>query len=214
MSKNVYSFNEIKDIYYNQYLFNIYQLLTNTNYTFQFLSLDNMVLLKENVNNQLLRPDLFLEDFSKDKIRLANDILSKGTYWPFIMTNNNEIVEGSHRLYSLKYFNEFYKKINLKFLCIKMPWDLDVYNNKDFLLSNIDLKNPIKYYKLNEDSLILTKAETQNSYLIHQNCFKISNILLNNAIFLINKRYRNFILPNQIFNSEILFNNFLKNNNF
>lgn len=210
MSKNVYSFNEIKDIYYNQYLFNIYQLLTNTNYTFQFLSLDNMVLLKENVNNQLLRPDLFLEDFSKDKIRLANDILSKGTYWPFIMTNNNEIVEGSHRLYSLKYFNEFYKKINLKFLCIKMPWDLDIYNNKDFLLSNIDLKNPIKYYKLNEDSLILTKAETQNSYLIHQNCFKISNILLNNAIFLINKRYRNFILPNQIFNSEILFNNFLK----
>lgn len=210
MGKNIYSFNEIKNIYYNQYLFNIYQLLKNTNYTFQFLSLDDMILLEENVNNQLLRPDLFLEDFLKDKNRLANDILSKGTYWPFITTNNNEIVEGSHRLYSLKYFSEFYKKITLKFLCIKMPWDLNTYNNKDFLLSNIDLENPIKYYKLNEDSLILTKAETQNSYLIHQNCFKISNILLNNAIFLINKRYRNFILPNQIFNSEILFNNFLK----
>ena len=47
MGKNVYSFNEIKDIYHNQYLFNIYQLLINTNYTFQFLSLDDMILLEE-----------------------------------------------------------------------------------------------------------------------------------------------------------------------
>lgn len=214
MGKNVYSFNEIKDVYYNQYLFNIYQLLINTNYTFQFLSLDDMILLEENVNNPLLRSDLFLENFSKDKIKLANDILSKGTYWPFIMTNNNEIVEGSHRLYSLKYFNKFYKKITSKYLCIKMPWDLNAYNNKDFLLSNIDLENPIKYYKLDENNLTLVKTETQNSYSIHKECVKISNILLNNAIFLINKKYRNFILPNQIFNSEILFNNFLKNNNF
>ena len=65
MGKNVYSFNEIKDVYHNQYLFNIYQLLINTNYTFQFLSLDDMILLEENVNNPLLRPDLFLENFSK-----------------------------------------------------------------------------------------------------------------------------------------------------
>lgn len=210
MSKNIYNFSDIKNIYNNQYLFNIYQLLINTDYTFSFLSTEEMILPDDLQNRPILRPDLYLEDWEKDKKFLAEDILLKGTYWPFIATKNNEVIEGVHRLYSLKFFNAYYKKINTKFLCIQMPWDLYTWYNHDFLISLRDLSNPIKYYQLNDDNLTIFKSETQSSYLIHQSLYKISNMLLNNAIFAINKKYKNFILPNPLLNSEELFNDFLK----
>ena len=48
MNKNIYNFSDIKNIYNSQYLFNIFQLLTKTNYTFNFLTI---AFIKK--NNQL-----------------------------------------------------------------------------------------------------------------------------------------------------------------
>lgn len=210
MNKNIYNFSDIKNIYNSQYLFNIFQLLTKTNYTFNFLTINDMILIEDDVNKPLVNKDSFLQTWNKDKLFLAKDILLKGTYWPFIITKNNEIVEGIHRLYSLKLYDKYYKKIFIKFLCIKIPWDLNEWRNFNFLINNEDLNVPVEYYKLNENSLVLNKENTNNSFLIYYNCFKISNVLLNNAIFAINKKYKNFILPNPILNSEELFNSFLR----
>lgn len=210
MNKNIYSFSDIKNIYNSQYLFNIFQLLTKTNYTFNFLTVEDMLLIEDDLNKPLLNKDSFLQTWDKDKLFLAKDILSKGTYWPFIVTKNNEVIEGRHRLYSLKLYDKYYKKIPIKFLCIKMPWDLNEWYNLNFLMNNVDLSTPVKYYKLNENPLALNKESTNNSCLIYQSLYKISNILLNNAIFVINKKYKNFILPNPLLNNEELFNDFLK----
>ena len=210
----IYTYNEIKKIYYNHYMYNIYQLINKTNYSYNFLSIDEMQLYYDGSDfkkNNLFN-DKFLSEFSLNKMELALDILQKGTYWPFFTCENNLIIEGSHRVYSLKLYDNF-SKIHNKFLCINTPFTLTKFNNeKESLLNNIDLKQPVPFYKLDKDKLI--KTETNNSYIIHQNIFKIGALFLNNAIFEINKKYKNFIIPNKILNNKYYFSDFLKQEGF
>lgn len=213
MIKNTYSFNDIKKIYNNQYLFNIQQLLLNTDYEYKFISFKDLFLSNENIGTNFIleSSDLFLESYSKDKILLAKDILKNGTYWPCFITKDNKVIEGQHRVFSLQLYNNLVNEIDLKLLCFISPFDVQQIYNKNSLLSSSNLNNPVEYYHLNEESLTLEKIVALNSYLIHQSCFKISNLLLNNAIFSINKVYPNFISPHKIFNNELLFKKFLEN---
>ena len=65
----IYTYNEIKKIYYNHYMYNIYQLINKTNYSYNFLSIDEMQLYYDGSDfkkNNLFN-DKFLSEFSLNK---------------------------------------------------------------------------------------------------------------------------------------------------
>lgn len=213
-----YTYTEIKEIYYTKYLFNIKQIIKHGLFNYSFKNIDEIIIdknrnqnLEENFQNPL-NNDLYLKSYSEDKIKLGQDILLNGTYWPLVCCEN-KIIEGAHRVFSLQCLNKIIP-FNKKFLCLDMPWKFEnyIFNKADIIL-NDNLEKEMEYYKLTLNNEIL-KVKGKNSYKVHENNFKLSSYLLNNAIFTINKQYPNFIIPNPIFNDEKLFEQFLKDESF
>lgn len=209
-----YTYSDIKEIYYKKYLFNIQQIILKGSFSYSFKDIEEIEIdekrnpnLGKNFNN-VLNKDSFLYEFNNDKIKLGIDIIENGTFWPLVCCEN-KIIEGAHRVYSLKLLNQ-QKKITRKFLCLEMPWNFEEYiQNKIEIITKDNLNESVEYYKLTSNNEII-KVQERNSYVIHENNFKISCFLLNNAIFTINKKYPNFIKPNPIFNDEKLFEFTLK----
>lgn len=208
----IYKYSDIKNFYENFYLFNIKQLC-NIGFYYDWRKIEDVLCCEQKkINNGqnfeiYSQRDYFLNYYKKNKINLGKDIIKNGTFWPLFLCDNY-LMEGFHRVYSLKLLKDIIE-FDKKFLCLNIPYDLNIYLSNKNLLDLKDLENPINYYKVDlSGSVILDK--TKNSYTIFMETLKFSGDFLNNRIFQINKEYPNYIKPNPVFNNEKLFEQFLK----
>lgn len=212
----IYKYSDIKNFYENFYLFNIKQLC-NIGFYYDWRKIEDVLCCEQKkINNGrnfeiYSQRDYFLNYYKKNKINLGKDIIKNGTFWPLFLCDNY-LMEGFHRVYSLKLLKDI-TEFDKKFLCLNIPYDLNIYLSNKNLLDLEDLENPINYYKVDlSGSVILDK--TKNSYTIFMETLKFSGDFLNNRIFQINKEYPNYIKPNPVFNNEKLFEQFLKDESF
>lgn len=212
----IYKYSDIKNFYENFYLFNIKQLC-NIGFYYDWRKIEDVLCCEQKkINNGqnfeiYSQRDYFLNYYKKNKINLGKDIIKNGTFWPLFLCDNY-LIEGFHRVYSLKLLKDIIE-FDKKFLCLNIPYDLNIYLSNKNLLDLEDLENPINYYKVDlSGSVILDK--TKNSYTIFMETLKFSGDFLNNRIFQINKEYPNYIRPNPIINDEKLFEQFLKDESF
>lgn len=212
----IYKYSDIKNFYENFYLFNIKQLC-NIGFYYDWRKIEDVLCCEQKkINNGqnfeiYSQRDYFLNYYKKNKINLGKDIIKNGTFWPLFLCNNY-LMEGFHRVYSLKLLKDI-TEFDKKFLCLNIPYDLNIYLSNKNLLDLEDLENPINYYRIDlSGSVILDK--TKNSYTIFMETLKFSGDFLNNRIFQINKEYPNYIKPNPVFNNEKLFEQFLKDESF
>jgi hypothetical protein len=212
----IYKYSDIKNFYENFYLFNIKQLC-NIGFYYDWRKIEDVLCCEQKkINNGqnfeiYSQRDYFLNYYKKNKINLGKDIIKNGTFWPLFLCDNY-LMEGFHRVYSLKLLKDI-TEFDKKFLCLNIPYDLNIYLSNKNLLDLEDLENPINYYKVDlSGSVILDK--TKNSYIIFMETLKFSGDFLNNRIFQINKEYPNYIKPNPVFNNEKLFEQFLKDESF
>lgn len=212
----IYKYSDIKNFYENFYLFNIKQLC-NIGFYYDWRKIEDVLCCEQKkINNGqnfeiYSQRDYFLNYYKKNKINLGKDIIKNGTFWPLFLCDNY-LMEGFHRVYSLKLLKDIIE-FDKKFLCLNIPYDLNIYLSNKNLLDLEDLENPINYYKVDlSGSVILDK--TKNSYTIFMETLKFSGDFLNNRIFQINKEYPNYIKPNPVFNNEKLFEQFLKDESF
>lgn len=212
----IYKYSDIKNFYENFYLFNIKQLC-NIGFYYDWRKIEDVLCCEQKkINNGqnfeiYSQRDYFLNYYKKNKINLGKDIIKNGTFWPLFLCDNY-LMEGFHRVYSLKLLKDIIE-FDKKFLCLNIPYDLNIYLSNKNLLDLEDLENPINYYKVDlSGSVILDK--TKNSYTIFIETLKFSGDFLNNRIFQINKEYPNYIKPNPVFNNEKLFEQFLKDESF
>lgn len=211
MNKPVYNFSDIKNFYYKYYPFNIKQLLSeNTGFSYKFLTISEVELANPEFGSNFLYDDnKYLNSTNNDKIKLAVDILEKGTFWPMFMTKDRYVEEGQHRLYSLKKYNEEVSPVKRKFLFIEDSHFFSFGENTVNSLVNIDYKNFKNIYALDTNYKFFIR-QTLSPVDVENECFKISSGFLNSLIFEINRRHPNYIKPNPIFNDEKLFEKYLK----
>lgn len=119
-----YTKEEILNIYYEDYInFNLHNIIKNNILKVDFIEIDklNIRFTITQKKWEHFETDLFLKEFSKDKFLLGEDIIKNGTYYPFMVTVNNGkyyVMEGNHRIMSLKLLRNSNLIDNKKFLCI------------------------------------------------------------------------------------------------
>lgn len=210
---------KIKKYYDFFYLKNIKKIIKNEKIKYGFYDLEKMnnyfpfntISFHRNIE---YGKDLFLEDFSQNKILLAKDIIENGTYWPFwgIEYNNKiYIVEGLHRLSALYSLNKI-KKIEKNFLCCILPISYFDYENYNIKLQQKESNDVCEYFYLNDLNFI-DKFIPLNLSQVYNNILAFG-MKLSNLIFKANKKYPNYIRPNPIINDEKLFKQFLKDESF
>lgn len=209
----IYKYSDIKNFYENFYLFNIKQLC-NIGFVYDWRKIEDILCcdqkkIDNGKNFEIYgQRDYFLNYYKKNKINLGKDIIKNGTFWPIFLCNNY-LMEGFHRVYSLKLLKDV-MDFDKNFLCLNIPYDLNNFlSNKEILINMVDLEHPLKYYKLNLSNQIILD-ESKNSYVILMEILKFSGDFLNNCIFEINKKYPNYIKPSLILNDEKLFEKYLK----
>lgn len=110
--KRPYTKDQVEEMYYEHYLnINIKNILKHPDkhFVWKFLPLEDLDLrvevMSKNWSNHFYDP--FLEDYGDEKIKLAESIMEKGTYFPVQVTENEDwktytVREGNHRIASLK----------------------------------------------------------------------------------------------------------------
>lgn len=210
---------KIQEYYDFFYLKNIKKIIKNEKIEYKFYNLEEMSNYFSFENFSFHRSinynkDLFLENFSQNKISLAKDIIKNGTYWPFwgIKYNNKiYIIEGIHRFFSLYSLNQT-EKINKKFLCFILPVSYFNYEKYDIELQQKKINVPCAYFYLNNSSFIDNFIPV-NLFQVYRNIL-IFGMKLSDLIFKTNEKYPEYILPHPILNNEKLFEEFLKDESF
>ena len=189
--------NDIYFQYYYLYPYLIYNIINNgfCNYEWMSFSSKNF-LLKEDIAEIFFDVKNPYVTKNKNILFLAEDILKRGLYFPFIgyyLKNKQYFVRlGKHRSYSIS--NHPTCK-NKDFLFIHIPkYTSDKYSFKNKIII------PVFY----PDGKIILRL-TNNSETIFQSFIKFSDHL-GNFMY----KNRDIIKPNNIFNNKILFENFLK----
>ena len=204
--ENKYDF---KYLYENVYLNFIKILIKYCHFNFKWISfIDNNISIKDTIKNSFQTINNPYINTNRDISFLAKDIEKKGIYFPFIAfqnsgTGNYQIWLGSHRAYSL-----ISEQINKKFLMIIIPdkFASDVNVFKEKLLNDITDKElfiPVEIQKK------IHYVLTNNISLILYYFFCFSEFLGENIFY-----YKNEIYPNQIFNNEKKFGDFLNDKTF
>lgn len=151
----------IKDIY-NFYLYNIHCMINILNYKYEWAKVSSYRFSnfgEYDVSDFSRLPNPFLLDYQNEKIKLAEDILENGMFFPFYggkLENpiNPElyfIIQGKHRLYALKRYSETINYLRKEFLFITYPIDVQYFryfsentkNNipNDVYMYNFDFEN-------------------------------------------------------------------------
>ncbi|MFW6007781.1 MAG: hypothetical protein ACOCP8_00840 [archaeon] len=173
--------------------------------------------------------DIWLDNMKDNKMELGLDILKNGTYWPFtISDNNNKVLEGKHRIYSIKLlYKEGIWPENKKLFTIRFP-DKIALTVKDFHQKNIvdsSLKiNPIKMYCSFSNGLnkhikkkfvknnIVDVFDNKNIHLIEiNNLHELYHIIIVFPTFFRDymfnlKKEGKMVKPNHVINNEEIFN--------
>lgn len=95
-----YNSKEIIDKFYNAYLYN----LRISDMEFRWVKLDDIE--KREVKSWHIIGDKFLKDTKRDRMKLAEDLIENGTYWPIYLSEKigleYPIKDGLHRVWSLQ----------------------------------------------------------------------------------------------------------------
>lgn len=126
--KREYTFEQVKEMYYKDYIdYTLKNVVQNNIFEVKFIPIKDL-----NIRSYMAQKrwehfdDPFLAESYKDKLALGRDIVKRGTYYPFIVTENNEegegqymVLEGNHRMMSLKFLvEEGELEENFEVLCI------------------------------------------------------------------------------------------------
>ena len=187
-------------MWYSAYKYNIHTLINKYNFEYNWFYIDDYEFRNgaPEVNpydfSQLNDP--FLQEYKDNKIKLAEDILIKGTFTPFLYWEQNGIkvlLLGKHRLHYLLQANKK-EKIKRKFLFIKLPYPPHVKIYKNYLF-------PILWFDFRSKT-----PERIQPY----NYFQLVKLLVVSGDTLSRKLYNSNITPDKIFNNEIEFEKWLK----
>lgn len=131
--KRDYSIEQIKDIYYGDYInFNLKNIAVSKVLDVKFVLLKDLT-LDTNITEvrwDSFFTDPFLKQMGNDKLVLGRDIVKRGTYYPITVSNyqntdgKTTVLDGKHRVMSLKLL-QFMGEIpdDFKMLCIYIPED-------------------------------------------------------------------------------------------
>lgn len=144
----------VKKYYENYYLTNIETLLNN-GCTYEWLKPKDFqrFFTKSCDFNKFLLDNPYLNQYQNDKIKLAEDILENGTYFPIFARKEQDytrIYQGNHRLYSLMIYDKKIHKIEKQFLFIYFPAP--------------DIKVNIDWYDFNLQTLEIYKQNIVTNY--------------------------------------------------
>ena len=236
--KRKYSVEDVFNIYNNDYInFTLKNIILTNNVKYGFFKIKDLNIFEEryDIPWRDVLGDPFLQETHNKKINLGLDIIKNGTYWPFIVSpENNEdlyVHEGNHRILSLKICQEKgYIDNDFKVFCIIPPYKYNKYNILDFfkeiqtpyfgrfIIENMYgedwLKNDFnKNYTVNK--IISSGGRLVNGYTGEIKMNKVADIafcLLSYPLYLRNiiYEYRNYIKPNRIINDENVFNEWIK----
>lgn len=151
---------EIEEIY-NYYLFNLYQLINKLDYKFEWIRASKYRFSnfgEYDVSDFSRLPNPYLLEYQNEKTKLAEDILNNGIFFPFyggkldnpINPDLYFIIQGKHRLYSLKRYSENIRYLEDEFLFVTYPIDVQYFRMANHEMDKI--KNPILMYDFNEIS--------------------------------------------------------------
>lgn len=205
--KNFERETKILNQYYYYYMVSLYYLINEYGCKWKFLNINEKTFLNgTNLRFDAFERNKYLKEYENNKIGLAEDILTKGMYFPYFIygleneqpdENTIRLALGKHRLYSkLLYQIKNETLIEKKFLFIYVPNELS-------LLKNIYPKNPnYHFYTLKEDSAIIrdhyfTESKKLMKFFDLTGGF-LSNLLLDSSI-----------KTNPILNDPILFEKFI-----
>lgn len=147
----------LRDRYNYYYMISLYNLMHTYKCEWEFLTINE----KQVLNGTDLKYDDFhrnpyLQAHENNKIGLAEDIMSKGMYFPYFVyglpneqpsENSISLALGKHRYYSKLLYQKKYGQINKKFLFIYVP-------NKLSYVDYLSLSN--FFYEFNGAEVILT----------------------------------------------------------
>ncbi len=206
---------EIEQIY-NYYFFNLHQLVNQLNYKFEWIRASKYRFSnfgEYDVSDFSRLPNPYLLDYQHDKIKLAEDILANGMFFPFyggkldnpINPDLYFIIQGKHRLYSLKRYSENVQYLEDEFLFITYPIDVQYFRMANHEMDKI--KNPIYMYDYNEieQKLELVKVDNYTTSLKIMDRF---GTYLGNYLYKLRKQGIN-IKGHQIINNKQAFEDFI-----
>lgn len=186
-------------MWYSAYKYNIHTLINKYNFEYYWFYIDEFEFKNgaPNINpydfTQLNDP--YLLKYANNKIELAKDILKNGTFTPFVYWEQNNfkiLILGKHRLHSLLQYNKK-EKIKRKFLFIKLPYPPYVRIWENYT-------EPILWFHFKSQKPVETTLT---------NYFQLAKLLVITGDTLSRKIYGQNILPDKIFNDEILFKEWL-----
>ena len=185
--------------YYNLYLQNIYFLIQNYNLKYKWFSPQEDFYLgsKEDINkihnfSINYNNDPYLNKYSNSIIKLGEDLIKNGSLFPFFYTEKNgnkHIRLGKHRIYSLKKYIKLFPN-----------------NNREFLF--IEISNNIQ--KNNQSLFYFTRLNPHPIQIIPQDSSQIYHILNETGDFLSHYFWNNKIIPNNIINDKLKFEQWIK----
>ena len=149
---------------YQMFIFNVYHMIKSYGLEYHWFDINENIFYNgvkglDGSAFRLFQNDPWLFSYANNKIKLAEDILQNGTFTPIFyyeINNRKFVIGGKHRLYSLKLYSAI-KKINRKFLFIKLPKNMEEI---DFSVSDQKL-----YYYNGEIQQSLRKPRTANELL-------------------------------------------------
>jgi hypothetical protein len=150
--KRMFSFDEIKKMYYEDYInFNMKNFIKSNNLKVRFNYLKDLKLRSHmfNKNWKYFHYDPFLVDSHTDKTILGKDIYEKGTYYPLVVgplieekPDEKYVFEGNHRAASLKLLQmEGLVPEDYKICCIEYEQNYEMSQHR---MRYQTLKHPFK----------------------------------------------------------------------
>lgn len=122
---------KIQDLYNYYYMISLYNLIKFYNCKWEFLSINDKNFLNgTNLKYDDFSVNKYLRLYQNEKIKLAEDIINNGMYFPYFVyglpeeqidDNSVSIALGKHRYYSKLLYQNKYGKIDTKFLFIYIP---------------------------------------------------------------------------------------------
>lgn len=192
--------------YYNCFLYNIHSLVNNFNFTPHWVDLNEETFFNHSGHSHtdFNTSDKFLQQYSKEKMGLGQDIIKNGTYAPFFFYNDEKtgkklLYLGKHRLYSLLLCRKI-QPLPRKFLFLECPVDP---------LSKEGLDDSIS---VSRQAGILYSWETTKEIpeiCRESNLKEVNKIVLFTGDTLSNWLFDNKVKPSEIINNEEVFNQFI-----
>lgn len=187
-------------VYYIHYLDNLYDLIRSGIFDYSWECMEDIVIQGDDAKSWDGTGNPFLDNNKDNKICLAEDILNRGMYAPFISYRNGisatgkqiyYVVSGSHRAYSLKLLSQK-QSLDKKFLFVYFkPYEEQKYETP-LPLYTFDEKSPRKMSITNATDIFDVKIMTDYFIGFMNRCFFEQNIQ-----------------PSPILNNEKLFENFI-----